>query len=500
MRNILLPIFLVLIFIFHVTFNLIWIEKGYVPLSDEAYYMLHAVRIYKNFPKNFLSVALSIHPSRPTLFPLTALPFYLLFGPCLLSSIAAQSLYLAILLFSIYGIGRKIYDKNVGILAAFTVSMFPAIFVFSRLFYVEFALTALVTLSFYTLLLTDFFKKKKHSIYFGISLGLTALIKPSFIIFLCGPLFFIFLKIVKSKNKNRLINFIASIAMGILISSILYLPNFESILYWNIKSYTDPKIWAGGTNYLFNLFTYYSWIYFKIKQISFPFFFLFILSLVFISADFIKKKINKTKMIFISSLIFSFIFFIFLPLKFLRYDIPILPIISLFIVYPVFRLKKFRKIFIIMIVLIGFVTFLLEENFHMLFEARSYDTILKIRENEINEILELVKNPKKTVKVGLFNIQLSPTIELYAEIKNVPLTPIVVYEYDKPVYDTILETDYLIITDDWENGAISKGRFEETNEIVNMFKNTTSPIYNSFKQVGKISTVTGYILIFKKYS
>jgi 4-amino-4-deoxy-L-arabinose transferase-like glycosyltransferase len=470
-----------------------------VPLSDEAYYMLHAVRIYKNFPKNFLSVALSIHPSRPTLFPLTALPFYLLFGPCLLSSIAAQSLYLTILLFSTYGIGKKIYDENVGILAVFTVSMFPAIFVFSRLFYVEFALAAFVMLSFYTLLLTDFFKKKKYSIYFGISLGLTALIKSSFIIFFIGPLLFIFMKIVKSKNKNQLINFLTSITVGILISSILYLPNFESIIYWNIKSYTDPKVWLSETNYLLNPFTYYSWIFFKIKQISFPFFLLFVLSLVFILIDFLKKRIDETKIIFISSFIFSSIFFILLPLKFLRYDIPILPIISLFIVYPAFRLKKFRRIFIILVVLTGVATFVLEENFHMLFEARSYDTILKIRESEIDEILELVKNPQKNVKVGLFNIHLCPTLELYAKMKNISLTPIVVYEYDKPVYDTVLETDYLIIADDWESGAISKGRFEETEKVVNMFKNTTSPIYNSFKQVGKISTLTGNILIFKRY-
>ena len=66
--------------------------------------------------------------NRPPLPWLPALPLYRLFGVSADVALMGNMLYLFILLFSVYEIGRKMYGRGVGLLAAFAVSTYPILF------------------------------------------------------------------------------------------------------------------------------------------------------------------------------------------------------------------------------------------------------------------------------------------------------------------------------------------------------------------------------------
>ena len=147
--------------------------------------------------------------------PLTywlVLPFYYLFGVSEDIAVLVNFIFLSILVLSIYGLGSQIYNKNVGLLSAFFVAMFPLIFGMTRQFYLDFPLTAMVTLAIYLLIRTENFTNNKYSYLFGLSLGLGMLTKWTFLIFITGPLLYVFyrsgcindLKKQKERLKQRL--------------------------------------------------------------------------------------------------------------------------------------------------------------------------------------------------------------------------------------------------------------------------------------------------------
>ncbi len=137
--------------------------------------------------------------------------------------------------------------KGTGLMAAFICSFFPFIQASSRFFNLELAVCAMVVLSIYLLLKTDFFQSRRYSIFFGLSLGLGMLIKYTFSIFLIGPLIFIGYSLIYKKKTDTLWpeqrnNLLLSIAIGILISGIYYF-NPEVLKYLLIRGMN----WDFGT-------------------------------------------------------------------------------------------------------------------------------------------------------------------------------------------------------------------------------------------------------------
>jgi len=66
--------------------------------------------------------------NRPPLSHLIAVPFYRVFGVSTDVALMRNGLYVAVLLLSVYGIGRKMYNAQIGLLAAFMVSTYPILF------------------------------------------------------------------------------------------------------------------------------------------------------------------------------------------------------------------------------------------------------------------------------------------------------------------------------------------------------------------------------------
>jgi hypothetical protein len=126
--------------------------------------------------------------NRPPLYHLVAVPFYRLFGVSTDVALMRNVVFVAILLFSVYGIGRRFYSEGVGLLAAFLVSTYPILFSISRMPYVDYSLTAMVALAVYLLVASEGFRHRGYSLWLGLVIGLGILTKWPFVAFAGGPI------------------------------------------------------------------------------------------------------------------------------------------------------------------------------------------------------------------------------------------------------------------------------------------------------------------------
>lgn len=169
-----------------------------VYFSTSLDYYDYITSIFKDFKiidiKKHVQFLLGYNTEPPLLIWVT-IPFYYFFGLNPDVAVMVNGLFLIILIFSVYGIGKYFYNNKVGFLAAFITVTMPGIFAMSRVYMLDFALTAMTALSFYTLSLSDSFKNRKYSILFGVAVGFSFLTKISFIIFFLPILFYGLLEI-----------------------------------------------------------------------------------------------------------------------------------------------------------------------------------------------------------------------------------------------------------------------------------------------------------------
>lgn len=175
------------IYVFHVVVNWTWIATNVALMGWDRSSHLAKTLVYNDILRELnlrtAFTALTWPWNRPPLPFLTVVPFYRLLGVSTDVALMSNCLYLAILLWSVYGIGRQLYGRRVGLLAAFLVSFYPILFSISRLSYVDYALTTMVALGIYLLLKTDGFRHRRWSLVFGLGMGLGLLTKWPFIAF-----------------------------------------------------------------------------------------------------------------------------------------------------------------------------------------------------------------------------------------------------------------------------------------------------------------------------
>lgn len=177
-------------------------------------------------------------PIRPAVFPASAAIMYGLFGRSADVAVMTNVIYLAIVLAATYGIGQRWGGRRLGLVSVALLAFFPMFYSMSRYFYLEFALTAMVTLSVYLLLTTDGFQRRGMSLLFGLSLGLGLLTKRTFAVFAVGPVLAVVLTSgllpafwQRLRRRPRIYWKKALVALlgGLAPAAIWYLPNREAV-------------------------------------------------------------------------------------------------------------------------------------------------------------------------------------------------------------------------------------------------------------------------------
>jgi len=239
----------------HTVFNLVWRQTNVTVLGWDR--MAHLVRSLEYFdamhPFNTRDLfnALMQDSFYPPLFHISMAVVYTFFGVSADVGAMTNTIYLVILLFSVYGIGCELYDSKTGLLAACLISFFPIVFLMERFTYTEFSLLALVALNVWVALKTERFTQRGWTYALGVTLGLGFLAKWVFIVFAGPPLLYIFLTSPICHELKDITNWrqldrkklLLSVAVGTVGAGIFYLfggdwtltTPFDSIIalcYW----------------------------------------------------------------------------------------------------------------------------------------------------------------------------------------------------------------------------------------------------------------------------
>ncbi len=168
--------------------NQIWVLLDTLPPSwDPAAHLRIAFGYWKVFTSGtdrFWLDLLSVESFYPPVYHLTLLPIFAWLGISTDNAVVLNSIYLAVIILSTYGIGNRLYGKNAGLLAAFLISCYPFLAYSSRQNLMGTTLTAAVTLSYYLFLRSENFENRKFSFWFSCSFAVGLMVKWTFLIYL----------------------------------------------------------------------------------------------------------------------------------------------------------------------------------------------------------------------------------------------------------------------------------------------------------------------------
>jgi dolichyl-phosphate-mannose-protein mannosyltransferase/tetratricopeptide repeat protein len=352
-QSILYPVLLTLLILFHLGSNYIWIRSDEsLPKHDENEYFIKSLTCYRILTTpgaDKLSRLLHAEPKvRPHLFSLSAAPFYLIGGESYDIACLSNSIFLILLLVTIYRTGRRLYGRPTGFWAAFILSFYPFVTRFSRLYWSEICLMAFFSLSLYLLLKTNAFRSRKYSCWLGFAIGLGMLAKQQYLALMLTPiliegvrgLFFTDredLPEASGPSKIRLhsyplCNLILCILIGAVITIPYYLLSFRALSTKFLYGITGGA-W-NPTESVFSLKSLLWYLGHIQRQVSLFFFLLLIPAVIW--AGLSRERMTRLLAItfFAGYLILSFY-----PGKDARYISTLLPLTALFIAAAVNRLK-----------------------------------------------------------------------------------------------------------------------------------------------------------------
>jgi 4-amino-4-deoxy-L-arabinose transferase-like glycosyltransferase len=152
----------------------------------------------------------------PLIYVLTV-PFFNVFGKSFNTGIAVNLLFIPIVTYTTYYLGKRAFDRTVGLWAAGMCLMFPALLSFQLDYLLDYGIVAITTLTFLVLTLWKDATTKlgtwRWSLIFSIIFGCLMLAKPTGFIFLLVPGLFLLGSFVKHRNWWGLLQ--AGIALAI---------------------------------------------------------------------------------------------------------------------------------------------------------------------------------------------------------------------------------------------------------------------------------------------
>jgi len=223
-------IYKIIIILFILLFGLInyyWITLDKSPPDhDEALHLQESIRYGQQIGRGEIGKSFfhyrEYYP--PLLYQLTGL-ISRFFGSGLRNSLLCNLIFLPILVFSMYLIGKRLWNENAGILSAVAVVSFPFIAFMSRKYYLDFAEVSMTAVSFLSLLKSERFNNARWTILFFISTALGMLVKWSMPLYLIVPFticFIYFITDLIKEGKNCSFNLLFLVLISVSVVSGYY--------------------------------------------------------------------------------------------------------------------------------------------------------------------------------------------------------------------------------------------------------------------------------------
>ena len=210
--------------------NFIWMLLDIRPPSyDQGLHLFRTFNYWEALSsgsEDWWQDMLNVEPFYPPFYHLSLIPLSLIFGFTLDTGVIGNSVYMVIMTLSIYGIGKILYTRNAGLIAAFLASSYPLIVSMSREYIISVMLTAMTTLAYYLFLKSENFENKKYSIWFSLIYAVGLMVKWTFFIYTL-PAILAGLWGLKIGLKDRINQFTYYLGM---IAALLIVPFFILII------------------------------------------------------------------------------------------------------------------------------------------------------------------------------------------------------------------------------------------------------------------------------
>jgi 4-amino-4-deoxy-L-arabinose transferase-like glycosyltransferase len=334
---------LLALWLFHGIGNLWWLKTDTrPPYSDMAGHAITTLRLaswpWRQLLMNGRIVQELLHVNPyPPFFYVTTLPFVWFVWPTVDAMLAVNALYLGLLIFAVYGIGRLAAGGRAGLLAAFLVSMYPLIYGLSRQYLADVALTAMVALAVFCLFWSRAFERRWPSIILGLVIALGVLTKWTFIVFLAGPLAIAIYLTLRQAKRARLINLVLAGVISLIIGLPWYLTNLPALaafLEFN-------RLLAAPQEGEAPIWSWISWLYYGrellTQQLLLPFTLLFAGGIVLALR---RCRLNSYLWILISWIVVAYIASTLFINKDTRYTMPYLPALALLTAIGLVQLRQ----------------------------------------------------------------------------------------------------------------------------------------------------------------
>jgi 4-amino-4-deoxy-L-arabinose transferase-like glycosyltransferase len=170
----------------------------------------------------------------PPLFPLAGGAISFLVGTSITALAMTNVLFAGVLVAAMYFMGCAIHSRLTGVLAAVLSVAYPFVYQTSREFMLEFALVALTAAAGCFLLLSDRFRHTTMTLLFGLTIGLGALTKFTFLTYLIGPATYVLARLVidtaqgrvdAHEAARRLLTLASALAIGFIVAAMWYWPH-----------------------------------------------------------------------------------------------------------------------------------------------------------------------------------------------------------------------------------------------------------------------------------
>ena len=183
----------------------------------------------------------------PPLHYLLTAPVINIWGTSADAASLVMIFYNALLLISVYGLGLALFNINVGLWAAGLCQVLPGLYYYRLEFLLDYPLTAIVTFSFYLLTLWKVRKEKSWplAIAFGLSFGLSLLLKQTALFFLFIPIIWVFFACLKDRQWLRVTQLITAFFASLVIFFPWYRTNWLLILTSGKRATVDSAIAEG---------------------------------------------------------------------------------------------------------------------------------------------------------------------------------------------------------------------------------------------------------------
>lgn len=212
--------------------NLLWVSlETRPPHWDAAKHLGYSLQYRDLFAGGHFGTALTVDYLYPPLVYWTTDLFYGVVGSTALwVAVLSQAVFLGVLVFATYGIGRELWSRRVGLLSALVVVTTPMIASEFHDYLLEAPLTALVALALYLLIRSKGFADRRYSLLLGAACGLGLLVKWSFPVYLALPLLAGLVPAARLHSRERLVNLLGAAAVVLAIGGLWYVHNASQVV------------------------------------------------------------------------------------------------------------------------------------------------------------------------------------------------------------------------------------------------------------------------------